>query len=196
MPTSERQEALSSPHFSVSDVVDILRLSEASPYEDEAVNQLQHALQTAQRARDAGRDDVMVAAALLHDIGRAPAVLAHYGEGLHEHIGAQFCADHISQRAAYLVGQHVPAKRYLVATDPTYGDALSPASVRSLALQGGPMTPAEVEEFRSQASYAEAAQLRRWDDAAKDSGVVTDTLSSYEPVLYKVWLTATPNDPE
>ena len=93
---------MSSPHFSVSDTLGILRLAAESPYEDEAVNQLQHALQTAQQARDAGSDDVMVAAALLHDIGRAPAVLGYYGEGVHEYVGAKFCAEHISERAAYL----------------------------------------------------------------------------------------------
>jgi predicted HD phosphohydrolase len=186
---------LPSPHFSVSDTVEILRLAEESPYEDEAVNQLQHALQTAQRARDDGRDDVMIAAALLHDIGRAPAVLAHYGDGVHERIGQLFCADHISERAGYLVGQHVPAKRYLVATDSTYGDSLSPASVRSLARQGGPMTPAEVEEFRSQPFHEEAAQLRRWDDAAKDGTAVTDELASYEELLQRVWVTRTQAGP-
>lgn len=194
-PTTERPCQLSSPQFSVSDTVDILRLAEESPYEDEAVNQLQHALQTAQSARDAGGDDVMIAAALLHDIGRAPAVLAHYGEGAHERIGELFCAEHISERAAYLVGQHVPAKRYLVATDPTYGDSLSPASVRSLARQGGPMTPAEVTEFQSQPFHQEAAQLRRWDDAAKDGTAVTDQLSSYEAVLQRVWVTSDQANP-
>jgi 2-amino-1-hydroxyethylphosphonate dioxygenase (glycine-forming) len=155
---------------------------------------LQHALQTAQRARDDGRDDVMVAAALLHDIGRAPVVLKYYGDGVHERIGAMFCAEHISERAAYLVGQHVPAKRYLIATDPTYGDNLSPASVRSLARQGGPMTPAEVVEFRSHEFHEEAAQLRRWDDSAKDGAAVTDDLSSYEVVLQRVWSTTVSAD--
>ncbi|OPX05575.1 hypothetical protein B1790_31350 [Mycobacterium sp. AT1] len=170
----------------------MLRLAAQSPYEDEAVNQLQHALQTAQQARDAGSDDVVVAAALLHDIGRAPAVLDYYGEGVHEYIGSLFCAEHISERAAYLVGQHVPAKRYLVATHPAYGDNLSPASVRSLARQGGPMTPAEVTEFQAHPFHKDAAQLRIWDDGAKDRTAITDDLSSYEDVLHRVWSTSIP----
>ncbi|MBN3455012.1 HD domain-containing protein [Mycolicibacterium sp.] len=181
---------MSSPHFSVEDTLGILRLAEQSPYEDEAVNQLQHALQTAQQARDNHRDDVMIAAALLHDIGRAPAVLDYYGSGAHEDIGARFCAEHISERAAYLVGQHVPAKRYLVATQPTYADTLSPASVRSLARQGGPMTAAEVADFRAHEFHEDAAQLRYWDDRAKDSTVTTDDLSSYVEVLQRVWIHA------
>ncbi|TXI55089.1 HD domain-containing protein [Mycolicibacter arupensis] len=186
---------MSSPHFSVSDTLGILRLAAESPYEDEAVNQLQHALQTAQQARDAGSDDVMVAAALLHDIGRAPAVLGYYGEGVHEYVGAKFCAEHISERAAYLVGQHVPAKRYLVATHPAYGDNLSAASIRSLARQGGPMTPAEVAQFQAHEFHKDAAQLRCWDDGAKDRTAITDDLSSYEDLLYRVWSGSTSADP-
>lgn len=185
---------MSSPHFSVEDTLGILRLAEQSPYEDEAVNQLQHALQTAQQARDNRRDDVMIAAALLHDIGRAAAVLDHYGNGVHEEIGAMFCAEHISERAAYLVGQHVPAKRYLVATQPTYADTLSPASVRSLARQGGPMTAEEVAEFRAHEFHEDAAQLRHWDDRAKDPDAITDDLSSYVSVLQRVWVDAPRSD--
>ncbi|MGV9798017.1 HD domain-containing protein [Mycobacterium sp. NPDC003449] len=185
---------MSSPHFSVEDTLEILRVAEQSPYEDEAVNQLQHALQTAQQARDDHRDDVMIAAALLHDIGRAPAVLSHYGHGVHEEIGAVFCAEHISERAAYLVGQHVPAKRYLVATQPTYADTLSPASVRSLARQGGPMTAEEVAEFRAHRFHEDAAQLRYWDDRAKDSTATTDDLPSYSEVLRRVWIDTSRSD--
>jgi predicted HD phosphohydrolase len=185
---------LSSPHFSVEDTLEILRLAEQSPYEDEAVNQLQHALQTAQQARANHVDDVMVAAALLHDIGRAPAVLEHYGNDVHERIGAMFCAEHISERAAYLVGQHVPAKRYLVATQPTYGDTLSPASVRSLARQGGPMSPEEVADFRAHEYHEEAAQLRYWDDCAKDGTAATDDLPSYARVLHRVWASSSRSD--
>lgn len=98
-----------------------------------------------------------------------------------------FCAEHISDRAAYLVGQHVPAKRYLVATQPTYADTLSPASVRSLSRQGGPMTVEEVAEFRAHEFHEDAAQLRHWDDRAKDSNAAADGLSSYTEVLQRVW---------
>jgi predicted HD phosphohydrolase len=71
---------------------------------------------------------------------------------------------------AWLIGQHVPAKRYLVAVDNAYSGQLSPASVRSLERQGGPMDAAEVEQFRSHPRAEDAVALRRWDEAAKDAG--------------------------
>ena len=42
---------------------------------------------------------------------------------------------------------HVAAKRYLCATEPGYFALLSPESVRTLALQGGPMTPEQAAAF-------------------------------------------------
>ncbi|BBZ44745.1 HD domain-containing protein [Mycobacterium parmense] len=176
------------PRFSVDDAIEILRRLEKTPYEDEAVNQLQHALQTAQFARGAKSDNDMVAAALLHDIGRAPEVLDRYGPGGHDRVGAAFCADHICARAAFLVGQHVAAKRYLVATRPGYSGILSPASVRSLRRQGGPMTSEEAAEFESHPFHEEAAQLRYWDDSAKDRTARTDDLPSYAGLLTSVWV--------
>ena len=46
------------------------------------------------------------------------------------------------------VRMHVDAKRYLCAVEPAYQQQLSPPSLVSLALQGGPMTSDEVEAFR------------------------------------------------
>ncbi|MDO5683986.1 MAG: hypothetical protein Q4G46_14315 [Propionibacteriaceae bacterium] len=45
---------------------------------------------------------------------------------------------------------------------------LSPASVHSLTLQGGPMEAAEVVRFEANQHHADAVRLRRWDDLAKD----------------------------
>lgn len=70
---------------------------------------------------------------------------------------------------AWLIGQHVPAKRYLVAVDEAYFGQLSPASVRSLERQGGQMDTAEVAQFRSHPRTEDAVALRRWDEAAKDA---------------------------
>ena len=43
-------------------------------------------------------------------------------------------------------------------------------SVRSLALQGGPMSPAECEAFLALPHAQDALRLRIWDDHAKDRG--------------------------
>lgn len=177
----------SPPHFSVPQVLAILQAAAGHPYEDEGVDQLEHALQTAEQAQAANADAEAIAAALLHDVGRLPGVAEHFERTPHEEAGAEFCRQHCGARTAYLVGQHVSAKRYLVATDKQYAESLSPASQRSLARQGGPMTAAEAAEFESHPWARTAAQLRRWDDAAKVPGAVTRPLESYAAALRQVW---------
>ncbi len=54
----------------VNEVMDLLGRSASSAYFGEPVTQLEHALQSAQLARDSGSLDDMVIAALLHDIGK------------------------------------------------------------------------------------------------------------------------------
>ncbi len=67
------------------------------------------------------------------------------------------------------IRMHVNAKRYLCAIDPGYIRSLSPASVWSLNLQGGPCDDAEAAEYIKRPFAAEAAKLRRWDEDAKVS---------------------------
>ena len=63
---------------------------------------------------------------------------------------------------------HVDAKRYLCAVEPGYFARLSEASVYTLAVQGGPMTPEQVAHFEAVPYARDAVRLRRWDEAAKD----------------------------
>jgi predicted HD phosphohydrolase len=140
------------------------------PYGGEAVDQRQHALQCAGNAVAAGSDDELVLAAALHDIGQAERVRAEFPGLPHEQAGEAFAREHVGAGVGWLIGQHVPAKRYLVAVDAEYFGQLSPASVRSLERQGGPMDTAEVEEFRSHPRAEDAVALRRWDEAAKEAG--------------------------
>jgi gamma-butyrobetaine dioxygenase len=139
------------------------------PYGGEAVDQRTHALQTGWFAARAGADDELLLAATLHDIGRARPVRTEYPGLPHEAAGAAFARDRLgSARIAWVIAQHVPAKRFLVATDSAYRAVLSPVSIASLRVQGGPMDAAEVAEFGAHPLAAEAVQVRRWDDAAKD----------------------------
>jgi gamma-butyrobetaine dioxygenase len=140
------------------------------PYGGEPVDQRQHALQAAAQAQAEGADGDLVLAALLHDIGRAEAVAQLYpGEG-HDAAGEKFLRDVLGERIAWLVGSHAEAKRYLVTTQQTYAAMLTPASVRSLEVQGGRMTPDEVSRFEAHPWSRDAVRLRRWDDGAKDPG--------------------------
>src|ERR1700754_5215984 len=146
---------------------DLLAMAEL-PYGGEDVDQLAHALQAGTLAVAAGSRPALVAAALLHDVGRVPRVMAAFPETPHEEAGAAYVSDLVGAEAGWLVGSHVLAKRALMATDPDYFALLSPASVRSLARQGGAADVEEVEHFLRHPLAADAMQLRRWDDQAKD----------------------------
>jgi len=78
---------------------------------------------------------------------------------------------------------HVAAKRYLCATEPGYFGRLSPESVRTLALQGGPMTPGQAAAFRAWPYARDAVAVRRWDDEAKDPSAGPPEFGHFEVLL-------------
>jgi predicted HD phosphohydrolase len=147
-------------------------------YGGEAVTELEHALQTAELAERAGADEELVLACLLHDVGRygveqslvldtleAVGPLSRSARGHHD-AGADLIAPHVPARVAWLVRMHADAKRYLCAIEPGYLGVLSPASRRTLVLQGGVMTTDEVVRLAGHPWLADALRLRRWDDQA------------------------------
>lgn len=153
-------------------------------YHGEAVTQLEHALQSAALAEADGAPPALVAAALLHDIGhllhtRGEDCAAHGIDDAHEELGVRFLAKAFGADVTEPVRLHVAAKRYLCATDAGYFARLSAASVASLALQGGALSPAEVEDFRRNPHYADAVRLRQWDDRAKVVGLVTPPFAHF-----------------
>lgn len=154
----------------------------------ESVTQIEHALQCAQLAQSEGAGDTLVAAALLHDIGHllhrdAANALRHGEDDEHESIGAVWLGQWFGEAVTGPIALHVQAKRYLCATDPGYHERLSPVSVRSLELQGGPLEAQEATAFAALAHAQDAARLRRWDDRAKSSGLATPALSEYLAVV-------------
>ena len=88
--------------------------------------------------------------------------------GLKLAAGARWLSQWLGEAVTEPVRLHVPAKRYLCATDAKYLALLSAESVRTLALQGGPMTPGEVTGFEALPFSRDAVAVRRWDDQAKD----------------------------
>lgn len=155
---------------------------------DEVVTEREHALQAALLARSAGADDATVAAALLHDVGRLLLVDVDAGDRAHARLGERHLARWFGPEVTSPVGLHVAAKRYLCATEPAYLDTLSAVSIRSLAVQGGPMSADEVAAFRARDSWQAAVALRRWDDEAKVAGLATPDVEDYRPVLEAVSL--------
>lgn len=173
----------------VEEIAEACASMEGLPYDGEPVDQLQHALQAGALARAAGADRETVIAALLHDIARAPAVAGVMRDVPHAHHGALgfgWLEPRVGERVARLAEQHVPAKRFLVATDPSYSDTLSPASRETLQGQGGPMTAGELAAFRADPDWEAAVRLRRWDDAAKVPGLEVPGFDSYRDELAAV----------
>ncbi len=152
------------------------------------VTQLQHALQAATLAEADGGGDALIAAALLHDIGH----MVHGLDGnpaaagiddRHEELGQRWLARWFGPEATEPVRMHVAAKRYLCATEPDYFARLSPDSVRSLALQGGPMSAAEAAAFRALPHADAAVRLCRNDEAAKRPDAQTPPVAHFLPYV-------------
>ncbi len=157
-------------------------------YHGEAVTQLEHALQCAALAEEAGEPAEVIAAALLHDIGHllhghGEDYLDHGVNDRHEELGARFLAGAFGTAVTEPIRLHVPAKRYLCTARPGYFVQLSPTSVRSLELQGGPMTAEEVAEFEAHPHFRAAAKVREYDDSAKVVGKVTPDFAHFRAYL-------------
>jgi len=156
---------------------------------DEDVTELEHALQAGALARAEGASDHLVAAALLHDVGHLVTDdNATLDEVLdedfqHERVGARYLTRWFGPDVTAPIALHVSAKRYLCAVEASYFDDLSASSVRSLGLQGGPMSDAEIEAFERRPHHREATQVRRWDDRAKEGGLVVADLDDYRMIL-------------
>ncbi len=159
-------------------------------YFGEAVTQLDHALQAAHFAAEDGAPDELVVAALLHDIGHllqaTPDDLADWHtDARHEVEGGAWLAKRFSREIYDPVRLHVPAKRYLCATDPGYAAMLSEASIVTLKLQGGPMSASEVAQFETEPFYRQALQVRRCDDRGKIAGLKIRGLADYRLLLQR-----------
>ena len=156
---------------------------------DEVVTQLEHALQCAALARQNDASPTLITSALLHDLGHFildehNADTAFLAMDLnHEEIGAEYLAPFFPEIVTTPIRLHVPAKRYLCATDASYHDGLSEASKRSLRVQGGIMSDEEREAFEQIPHFRDALTLRRWDDLAKVSGLETAGLGTYRDTV-------------
>ena len=174
-------------------LLELFRAKGELAYEGEGISQLAHGWQCGQLALQAGATPALQLASWLHDIGHLLSDLAGTPtlQGLddrHEATGAQLLATIWGPAVAEPVRLHVHAKRYLVAAFPHYRERLSEDSLRSLALQGGPMSLAECVQFQTSPYALDAQQLRSWDDTGKRVGwFAADTaLSELEALMGQV----------
>lgn len=189
-------------------LLNVLFESRKQAYAGEGVSEFDHALQIADAAFDAGADEELVLASLLHDIGRSAipaqevsdtkeAVTVQGGARGHHDAGADFIAPWVPARVTWCVRNHVAAKRYLCTTDPEYLALLSglnaanergqktSAAIWTMQYQGGNMSNEEIAEFRAHPWARDAISLRKWDDASKTPGKKTRGLQYWEPLLEK-----------
>jgi phosphonate degradation associated HDIG domain protein len=162
----------------VDHVLSLLRMRGHACYGGEAVTQIEHALQCATLAEEAGASAHLIAAALLHDIGHLLEEM-EATTGAHEVLGARYLAPWFVTAVCGPVRLHVDAKRYLCYAEPGYPNLLSPESRRTLELQGGPMSPWEAERFLATPWARDAVALRRWDDRAKVVGISVPGLAYF-----------------
>ena len=175
----------------VAFIADIFERRGAESYLGEPVSMSEHMLQGAVLAETEGASEELVAAALLHDIGHytsefGPMSLGDERDNYHEESGAKVLAPFFPAVITECVRLHVPAKRYLCATDKAYYDRLSEASKHTLMLQGGPMSAEEVAAFERNPFHREAVRVRIWDDEGKRPGVKTPEFRHYMPLLQRV----------
>jgi phosphonate degradation associated HDIG domain protein len=160
-------------------------------YFGENVSTTEHCLQAAYFAQIAAAPPGLVLAALLHDIGHlvedVPHDIAEWAvDAHHEEIGGRWLAERFPAEVSEPVRLHVPAKRYLLATDAGYFAKLSPASVITLKLQGGPMTALEVANFETERFHRDAVRVRQWDDQGKVAGLKTPGLGDYRALIQEL----------
>ena len=174
-------------------IMDLFARRGAEEYMGEPVSMAQHMEQTAACAAANNASDELVAAALLHDIGHFVGdfpidALENGVDNVHENVAAEFLQPYFSKSVTEPIRLHVPAKKYLCATDINYYNQLSDASKQSLEVQGGLMTKTDIEKFESNPHYREAVQLRKYDDDGKVADKVIQPVTQYQTLLESLLL--------
>lgn len=169
--------------LTLNDIENLMLSRGQEQYSGEPVSHMTHALQSAELAHQAGSENSLIIASLLHDLGHflsdIPGTPSAQGiNDQHEYRAAHALKACFPKSVTEPIRLHVKAKRYLVC-DQAYFAQLSEDSKRSLVLQGGAMTPAERAAFEDEEFHQEALQLRRFDDLAKDPDLKTQSWDAY-----------------
>lgn len=173
----------------VDELIEIYAIRGLETFEgDRIANQTVHALQAATIAEEEGASAAMIVAALLHDIGRIinpkdRVITDAGGDAKHEEVARTFLEPHFGPDVTMPIKWHVAAKRYLVATDPTYSKNVSAGSKRSMVGQGGVLDDGEAQAFIEQPYARDGVALRLWDDRAKSPDAQTPPFEHFVPYI-------------
>ncbi len=175
----------------VAFIGDIFERRGGEEYLGEPVTMAEHMLQGATLAEQSNQDEIIIVAALLHDIGHFTSEFGSFTmddteDRFHEEAGARVLERFFPFVIIDCVRHHVAAKRYLCATKPEYFRRLSEASVHSLNLQGGPMSAEEVAEFEENPNLKEIIQVRYLDDAGKRDDMETPDFWHFAPMVQRL----------
>jgi predicted HD phosphohydrolase len=150
-------------------------------YDEPEVDALSHALQCGALLRaEHPADAELAVAGLVHDISDIADPTDHRG---HDRRGAGLVEPLLGSRVARLVGAHVAAKRYLVATESAYRNQLSDRSMETLAQQGGALGDDELAALARDPDLGAILALRRADERAKDPAARVPELDSWRELL-------------
>jgi predicted HD phosphohydrolase len=151
----------------------------------EGVSLLEHSLQCAVLAEAERASPSLVAAALLHDVGHLFEDEADALESDHRHeaTGVRALKGLFGEAVRAPIALHVSAKRWLCFSEPGYFETLSPASKRTLELQGGTFGAAEAEAFQRQPYWLQSVAVRRYDDLGKRPEPCGRTFADFMPLL-------------
>jgi len=156
----------------------------AGVYDEPDVDGLSHALQCGANLHAAyASDRELVVAGLVHDIADIAFPNDH---GDHAQRGAALIEPLLGVRVARLVGAHVEAKRYLVATDAAYRAQLSPRSIETLRVQGDALDASAIAALARDPELSAIIALRRADERAKDPDAHPPALQTWRPLLEEV----------
>lgn len=129
-----------------------------------AVDQLGHALQTATRAERASADDEVVAAALMHDVGKI------FGDDNHDVVSAEILRPYVRDDVYRVVWHHQDfTARYIA------------------PILGG--DPQRRERWRSEPWVVLAERFAdEWDQPSFEPEYATEALEHFEPVVRRVFV--------
>ena len=171
------------PPDSVPDLLALLARG-AGVRDEPELDGLAHALQCGAILRTEHPDDPELAVAgLVHDIADIAYPDDHTD---HDRRGAELVGPLLGSRVARLVGAHVLAKRYLVATEPEYRHGLSRRSVETLATQGEALAGTDLEALAVDPDLEAILDLRRADERAKDPNARVPGLEEWRTIVSEV----------